>query len=166
MSRTTKETAELLASARAELVELENEARRMSRTLEDARRADADERLEEARRGGRIASAVASFKSRAREAVLRREELPSAIWAARVRVLELEVEHLEALLPGLQERSDAARAESATALEALREAERAHERLSGAAYAAMREVTEKSNRMAEARRELAALAERGPGEGP
>ena len=164
MNRTTEETAELLAAARAELAELENEARRIDRTLEEARRADADERLEAARAGGSIA--VSSLKSRAREVALRREELPSLVWAARVRALELEVEHLAALVPELEERSDAARAETARALEAVREAEREYERLSDVSGAALREFIEKGQRGDVARRELEALVKRGPeGEG-
>ena len=163
MTRTTEETAELLASARAELADLENEARRIGRDLEEARREDANARLEAARAGGRIASVVEAIKSKAREVVLRREELPSAIWAARVRALELEVEYLAALVPALEERSDAARAETARALEALREAEREYERLSDVSGAALREFIEKGQRWDVARRELADLVRHGPG---
>ena len=71
------------------------------------------------RGGGRIREAVASLKSKV---ALRRESLQDPIHAARILVLERE--HLEASMPELQDRSDAASKETAADAEAMRKVER------------------------------------------
>ncbi len=158
-----EEIRERLEAAREELEALEGERGHLPSELEEARREDHEERMRAARSGGSIAGAVSGLVSRVRGLKERGEELPYLIWSARLRVLELEAEHREALAPALEERSDAARRESRIADETLRVAERRARDLSDAAVAAMREHTENWQEGERLRREVSALEISGPG---
>ncbi len=162
MSAKTEELRARLEDAQRELAKLLEEQDRIDRDLDHARREDAAALLDATRSGGRIASAVKTLASKARNVALRRESLPDLVWTARVRAAELEAEYLQAAIPELEEKSDAARAETAQALEAIREAEARHRGLEDASIAALREVTEKGNRLSAVRLERDALLKAGP----
>lgn len=98
----SQEAGERLAAAREELDELLAEQRRLGEDLEAARRGDHEERMEVARSGGRIRSAISAVVSRVRDVEDRREALPHEVRSARLRVLELEREHQDALYADLE----------------------------------------------------------------
>jgi chromosome segregation ATPase len=158
----TEETRDRLQAARAELEELLDEQRRLDEDLEAARREDHEERMEVARSGGRIRSALASLSSRVRGVEERREALPCEIWSARIRVLELEVEHCGATVEELEEPVNQASREAREVDQERRDAEKRYQELTDKAYVLRRDQNEAGNRKHQAEIELRQLRKAGP----
>ncbi len=145
MSR-SEETLARLTEARAELDELVTEQARLGRDLEHARQEDHEARMQAARSGGRIASAISSLKSRVRGVEDRREALPYEIWSARIRALELEVEHTGAVVEDLEEPKNNVSREAREADQERQEAERRYRELTDKAGVLQRDQLAAGNR--------------------
>lgn len=162
MSTSIEGIQERLDAARAELEGLLQEQRQLPRQLDRARREDHETRMQAAREGGSVASAVKGIISNVRGVKDRAEELPYLIWSARLRVLELEVEHRTALAPGLEEQFLRAREESHAADRALEEARKRARDLSDAYSVAMHEHEENHAERRRVEQEIARLNAAGP----
>ncbi len=159
---TSQELLERLQAARGELDELIAEQRRLGYDLEQARQEDHEERMQTARSGGRIASAISALKSRVKGVEDRREALPYEIWSARIRVLELEVEHTGAVVEDLREPTENASREAREADQERQDAERRYRDLTDKASVLLREQIASGNRNHQAALELEALKRSGP----